>query len=117
MKQAQHKPGIHEAYLVKRRLRLAKASLVPEAELLAALDTTPGVAHAALDPKKRSLSVAYDASTQNLDGVLEVLQKQGVATATGWWSRLRTGWYRNTDANIRDNARQEPWSCHKNVPS
>jgi len=116
MKQAEHRLGIHEPYVMKRHLRLAETLSGSEAKLLVALDAAPGVAHAELDRKKRRLIVAYDASTQNLDGVVEVLQEQGVAMATDWWSRLRADWYRNTDANIHDNARREPWSCHKSPP-
>jgi hypothetical protein len=111
-----HKPGIHEKYLVKRRLKLAETVSTPEAALLAALDAAPGVAEVGLDREKRRLSLAYDASTQSLDGLIAVLQKQGVALATDWWSRFRAGWYRNLDANIHDNARHEPWSCHGNLP-
>jgi hypothetical protein len=115
MKQAEHKFGIHEEYVVRRRLKLAERLRGPSAELLAALDATPGVTGAELDRARRRLSIAYDASAQCLDGVVEVLQAHGVATAKDWWSRLRVGWYRETDANIHENVGREPWSCHKNV--
>ncbi len=114
MKDTEHKPGIHEQYVVKRRLKLATAPPGPGSELLAALEATPGVAEAELDGVRQRLLVAYDASTQNLDGVLEVLREHGISCATSWLSRFRVGWYRNTDANIHDNARHEPWSCHQN---
>jgi hypothetical protein len=36
--------------------------------------------------------------------------------AGGWWTRFRESWYRFTDENVRDNARREPWSCHRPPP-
>jgi len=116
MKQAEPKLGIREEYVVKRRLKLAEELRVPVGELLTALDVAPGVAQAELDRGRRRLLIAYDASTQCVDGVVGVLEEHGVAVATDWWSRLRVGWYRETDANIHENAGLEPWSCHKNVP-
>lgn len=116
MKQAKHRLGIHEQHVVKRHLKLEEPWPVPESDLLAVLAEAPGVASAELNREKRRLSVAYDASIQNLDGVVKVLRKQGVVTADGWWRRFRADRYRNMDANIQDNAHRDPWSCHKDIP-
>lgn len=116
MKRNEHLIGVHEQYVVKRRLKLAEIPPGREEELLSVLIAMPGMARAGVDQGGRRLVIDYDASIQSLEGVLEVLKEQGVVIATDWWSRFRANWYHNTDANVHDNSHREPWSCHKDPP-
>ncbi|MDX1803817.1 MAG: cation transporter [Alcanivorax sp.] len=67
-------------------------------------------------PKSGQLVVHYDASQVDLDQVEALLKTHQLQLRQGWWPRLRNGWYRFVDQNVRDNARHEPWCCHKLPP-
>lgn len=112
MSKRQLKPGVHEAWLVKRKLKLdsapTEALQVAEEKLL----EMRGVDRVLADAGRAQLRVDYDASVQNLDRIIAVLREAGCALGKGYWSRVRTNWYRSADAGIEANAKKDPWCCH-----
>ena len=113
MRNKGHKPGIHEKYLMKRQVKLDRASPDALKEIVLALENRPAVAAVSLNEKKLRIDIAYDASVESLDHILAVMEEHGGDIAHDWWSNLKAGWYRSTDENIKDNATHEPWSCHQ----
>lgn len=110
------KPVIHECCLVKRRLRLEAPDRRTMESIRVALEELPTVAWASVAKGGRRLDVAYDASTDSVDHVLEIVRERGGQLSQDWWTRFRVDSYRFTDKNVKDNLRQEPASCHS-VPT
>jgi hypothetical protein len=111
-----HRPGVREGFLVKRRLRLQPLDDPHARDAVAAVEALIGVDWTRWDPRKRVLTLAYDAANLQLDRILERLRERGGVLDEGWWSRFRLGWYRYSDQNVRDNAKLEPFCCDKVPP-
>lgn len=116
MSDMDHRPGVHEAYLVKRHLKLEALDATRAAAIAQEIDQLVGVDSVALDGATRRLDVAYDASHLRIEQLEEIVRKHGSDLDHGWWTHFKEGWYRFTDQNVRDNARHEPWSHHKVQP-
>ncbi|GAB3390642.1 heavy-metal-associated domain-containing protein [Azotobacter armeniacus] len=116
MSDMDHRPGVHEAYLVKRHLKLEALNAVRAAAIAQEIDQLLGVDSVALDKATGRLDVAYDASHMRIEQVEEIVRKHGSDLDHGWWTHFKEGWYRFTDQNLRDNAHHEPWSHHKVLP-
>lgn len=62
------------------------------------------------------LLLAYDPTHVDLDDIEAVVQRHGGEFAANWWNRVKAGYYRFVDQNVRDNAKHEPHCCHKLPP-
>jgi cation transport ATPase len=80
------------------------------------LDGLPCVDGVSLNRTKETLKIAYDASHHNIDEMIAIVEKHGAAIKDSWFSRTRLGWQRQTDGNIKDNARHEAHCCNKMPP-
>lgn len=113
----EHREGVNPAFLARHTLSLTGLNSADAGNLLADIDELPGVDRVRLKGREQTLKVAYDASRLNIDGVIAILEKYGASVKDSWWSRTRLGWQRQTDENIRDNARHEATCCSKGVQS
>lgn len=116
MSDMDHRPGVHEAYLVKRHLKLEDLDAAKAAAIAQEIDQLVGVDSVALDKDTRRLDVAYDASHLRIEQVEEIVRRHGTDLDHGWWTQFKEGWYRFTDQNVRDNIQHEPWSSTKLPP-
>jgi hypothetical protein len=117
MKTKDHRLGVSEINLVTRQLKLELGDEEAIRAAISDIDELYGLDSVVFEPKKRRLDLAYDASRLCLDCVEEILEKHAVTISQGWWTRFKEEHYRFVDQNIKDNAKQEPWSCHQTPPS
>lgn len=66
-----------------------------------------------LNEDKQTLKVAYEAAHHNIDELIVIVEKHGASIKDSWCSRTKLGWQRQTDENIKNNARHEPHCCNK----
>jgi hypothetical protein len=111
-----NRPGVHEACLVKRHLKLQHLDHGLARAITEEIALHSGVDTVELDSDSRRLDVTYDASQLQFPELTDILLRHGVEPERGWWARFRASWYRFTDQNIRDNARHEPHCCNKAPP-
>ncbi len=111
-----HKSGIHEAFLVKRCIRLTEFSSKQATILESQIGDITGIDHIKLDSSQYTMQIAYDASVTSIDAAIEQLEPQGIKPDTGWWTGFKLGWIRQIDRNVRDNAKHQPHCCNK-IPS
>lgn len=120
MNDTTHKPGIHAEHLMHRRLKLKEVSEAHLTALTEQISALPEVDACRILTRgdEAMLEVAYDASIKNhpLEDIDRVLAAEGAAVADDRWTRLKRGYYDFTDQNVFENARHEPWSCHKVPP-
>jgi hypothetical protein len=110
---SEHKPGVHEQYLVKRRLKLEGFTHDDAVALVRDIDQLRGIDRVSIDEKTKMLSVAYDASTASIGQIEEVLTRHDCDLSHTWWNRFKERWYEVKDQNIKDIASRDPWTCHK----
>lgn len=114
MKHKEHRPGVSEANLVTRHLGLPRpVDTAKLDEAIAEIDQLIGLDEITFDDKSGKLNFAYDASRLCIDCVEEILTKHNIQPKQDWWTHFKEGHYRFVDQNIKDNARREPWSCHR----
>lgn len=111
-----HKVGVSEANLVIRTLKLAGMSESNSAAIIAEINTTFGVDAVSYNKNDKMLHLAYDATNVNLDGIEDILRKQGADVSDSWWNHIKEDYYKFVDQNVKDNANHKPWSCHKAPP-
>lgn len=112
MSKHEHRPGVHDAFLVKRHLKLSRMPTGALEEIRDRLLQLRGMDEVRADPDGGRLHLAYDASVLHLDRVKAALEETGCYLHEGRWSRFRQNWYRAGDTNVATNARDKPWSCH-----
>lgn len=112
----EHKPGIHEAFLVKRKLKLAGLHPDQIAELEAKFGELIGVDRISFQANPMLMRVAYDASQTDMNSLLQLLAEDGVEPDAGWWTQFKLNWDRQIDDNIKANAKHQPHCCSKPPP-
>ncbi|MFG6159558.1 hypothetical protein FIU83_10750 [Halomonas sp. THAF5a] len=112
MTHKEHRLGVSEVNLVTRHLKLDSNDLDAVRAAVADIDELYGLDSVSYDDKKRKLNLAYDASRLCLDCVEDILEKYAIEICRDWWNRFKEEHYRFVDQNVKDNAKQEPWSCH-----
>lgn len=112
----EHRLGVEESSLVKRRLKVEAPNKSEMALAIKEIDAIYGMDEVSFDEVSNQLCVAYDASRICLDCVEEILEKNKVKVYQGWWNHFKEECYRFVDQNIKDNAKHEPFSCHKVPP-
>ncbi|WP_444679133.1 cation transporter [Halomonas sp. E19] len=111
-----HRVGVSEIHLVTRHLKLEPNDEAAIGAAVADIDALYGLDSVFYDAKKHRLDFAYDATRLCLDCIEEILEKHAVTISQGWWNRFKEEHYRFVDQNVKDNVRQEPWSCHQSPP-
>ena len=112
----QHKPGVHEQYLMVRHIRIDPASQKQQDEIVSGLESVIGVDDVAFNTSGDRLNISYDTSVENIDHVLHVLETHGCVVHHSWVSDFKLDWYKFVDENAHDNATRTPWSCHQPPP-
>lgn len=114
MRTTEYRPGVTEANLVTRHLKLSKPLDRENLNYaMAEIDRLTGLDSITFDDKSGKLHFSYDASRLCIDCVEDVLTTRGIQPKQDWWTRFKEGHYRFVDQNVRENARREPWSCHR----
>ena len=111
-----HRLGVDEVNLVKRRLRVIEPNEEAMAQAVEEIDAIYGMDEVVYDAEAHELYVAYDASRICLNCVEEILKAERVAIDQGWWNRFKEEYYKFIDQNVKENAKHEPFSCHKIPP-
>ncbi|MFT6491495.1 MAG: hypothetical protein ACJAWP_000376 [Porticoccus sp.] len=114
MKNKEHRLGVSEVNLVTRHLGLLRPTEAKEVNsAIAEIDQLYGLDEVTFDEKSVRLDFSYDASRLCIDCVEEILAKHGIQPKHDWWTHFKEEYYRFVDQNVKDNARHEPWSCHR----
>jgi hypothetical protein len=111
-----HRLGVTEANLVVRHLKLEDVDSASIKIAIQEIDRLYGLDSVSFDKKSNVINFAYDATRVSIEGIEEILDKYEIEISHGWWTHFKESYYRFTDENIKDNANDEPWSCHKNIP-
>jgi hypothetical protein len=117
MRTKEHRPGVKEVNIVTRHLGLSRpidAETLNQA--MVEIDRLIGLDSITFDDESDKLHFSYDASRLCIDCVEDVLTTYGIQPKQDWWTRFKEGHYRFVDQNVRENARREPWSCHRTPP-
>ena len=112
----QHRTGVNEVFLTKHKLKLTDLNQVNANEIQAELDAMVGIDGVWIDLGKSIIKIAYDASHHDIDEMIGVIHKHGAGGSDDWWTQWKLGWDRQTDQNIKDNAKHEPHRCNKLPP-
>ena len=112
MSNVDHRPGVKEINLVNRRLRLEGITEKNKAVIISEIDALLGIEHVSFDEPTETLSVAYDATHCDLTGIEALLQAHGADTSNGIWTKLKEGYYKFVDQNIKDNDEHDPHCCN-----
>ncbi|SFT35057.1 hypothetical protein [Halomonas saccharevitans] len=112
MSKREHRLGVSEATLVTRTLKLKPHESWRMEAAIAQVDNLFGMDKAFYDDELSQLRLAYDAQRLCIDDVEKVLERHGVDISSGRWNRIKEEYYRFVDQNVKDNAKQKPWSCH-----
>ncbi|GGB92488.1 hypothetical protein GCM10011352_18180 [Marinobacterium zhoushanense] len=113
MSDLDHRPGVKEANLVTRKLKLSGIDQPGISALVAELDQLFGMDSVNYASDSATLSFAYDATHCSVDVVESIVNKHGAQFAASWWNRTKRGYYRFVDQNMKDNAGYEPHCCNK----
>jgi len=116
MSDLDHRPGVREANLVVRHLRLTKVNGNNRDALMAEIDLLFGIDEAVFNDKDETIYLAYDATHINFEGIESVILKHGADIHDDWWTHTKESYYHFIDQNIKDNAEHQPWSCHRTPP-
>tara|TARA_R110000868_G_scaffold96209_3_gene264719 strand:+ start:2728 stop:3075 length:348 start_codon:yes stop_codon:yes gene_type:complete len=113
---SEHRLGINPGFLTKHTFGLSGLNESNAQAIAVELDKLPCVDGVWLNRNKESLKIAYDASHHNVDEMIAIIEKHGAKVKDSWWSRTKLGWQRQTDENIKDNAKHEAHCCNKMPP-
>lgn len=117
MSNSEHRLGVSEVNLVVRHIKLETIDQLKIKDAIAEIDQIYGIDGVSFDEKSHVLNLAYDASRTCIDHIEEILAKYEVVVSHDWWTRLKEGYFRFVDQNVKDNAKHTPVSCHKSPPS
>ncbi|MDF1644977.1 MAG: hypothetical protein P1U80_12430 [Pseudomonadales bacterium] len=112
----EHRLGINPGFMAKHTLTLSGLNQSNKQSIVSEIDQLPCVDDVSLNEDKQTLRVAYDASHHNIDEMIAIVEKHGGVIKDSWWSRTKLGWQRQTDDNIKENAKHEAACCSKMPP-
>jgi hypothetical protein len=101
---------------MRRKLLLPTLAHGKKESLKEILEEMVGVCDFSIDADNKSLVILYDASKTNYETVTASLSDSGFVPLDSWWSRIKGGWYKFTDDNVRDNAKAPPPACCNKPP-
>lgn len=109
----EHREGIDPGFLINHKLALTGLTAGKAQGIYAELNDLPGVNAVSVDESGQSVKISYDASHQDIDRIIEVIEQQGAEVRSDWWNRIKLSWQRQTDRNIKDNFSHEAQCCSK----
>jgi hypothetical protein len=112
----EYRLGVDGENLVKRRLKLAGVNDYMLASAIDEIDQIYGVNEIYFNEESHYLFLAYDACRTSLQCIENVLAKYKIPLDKGLFSRFKEEYYQFVDENIKENAKREPFSCHKVSP-
>lgn len=101
---------------VTRKILLAPAAAEKLKDAAQQLMAVEPIIDARVDQRGR-LRISYDASCVGIRDIEALLDKAGIARASGAWWWLKSVWYRFLDENAKSNARSEGGACCNRPPS
>jgi hypothetical protein len=113
MSDCEHRPGVKEATLVVRNLRLTGVDNQNLETLQTDIVKLFGIDDVTYNEKSEVIYLTYDVSHINLENIEEVIRKHGADTHNDWWTYIKVNYYQFVDQNIKDNAKHQPHCCHK----
>jgi hypothetical protein len=113
MTNKKHRLGVAEVNLVVRHLKLELTHADVIAQTIDEINQVYGLDNVFFDEKAHVLNLAYDATRTNIDCIEALLSNHDIQVSHDWWTHFKEGYYRFVDENIKENARHEPWNCHK----
>ena len=111
-----HRAGVNDGFLTEHKLKLLGLNLDNAVAIHSDIDALFGVDKVRLDINKATIDLVYDASRQNIDDLLGIVNQHDVVVSKDWWNQFKLKWDRQTDQNIKNNAKYVPHSCNK-MPS
>jgi copper chaperone CopZ len=103
---------------VKRRIHIPNLTRTEEGVALEdTLADVDGVLQVSADPVKRRVLVDYLSTKTDYQSLEQAAAKAGFPPATGFWARLRSGWYQNEDLTDRVNAALPTAACCSKPPT
>lgn len=112
MNNFEHRPGVKEINLVNRHLKLEGVTAENKTAIISEIDTLIGIENVSFDERTATLNMAYDATHCDLDGIESLLQAHGADTSDGLWTKIKEGYYKFVDQNIKDNDEHDPHCCN-----
>jgi hypothetical protein len=112
----EHKASVDERYLLTRHIKLAPVTTDNAQAAEAELNALLGIDKASINPEKNHLDIAYDASFKSLDDVDACLRAHNIQFSNAFWNKVKIGWYKNTDENVKANVKHVPHCCNKMPP-
>ena len=110
--QQEHRLGVSKNTLVTRNLKIKPSKSKRIEEALSDIDRLYGMDKVVYNEKNRNISLAYDALRLCIDDVEKILKLHDIQVSADRWNRFKKEYYRFVDQNVKDNAKQESWSCH-----
>lgn len=112
MNDLEHRPGVKEINLVNRHLKLQGVTEENKEAIITKIDTLIGIESVSFDELTATLNMAYDATHCDLKGIETLLQAHGADTSDGLFTKIKEGYYKFVDQNIKDNDEHEPHCCN-----
>lgn len=113
MSNVNHKTGVTGVNQVTRKLKLSGVDEGKTEALVIETRQLPGMDTVEYLPASVTLICVYDAAQCGVDAVEKVLNGYGAQFASSIWNRLKIGYFRFIDQNIKDNAAHQPHCCNK----
>lgn len=110
---SRHRSGINPGFITKHTLSLCGLNKHNATLIVRELDELPCMDVVKFNEAKQKLKIAYEASHHNIDEMIAIVEKYGASVKDSWWSRTKLGWQRQTDQNIKDNAKHKAHCCNK----
>ncbi len=112
MSQEKHRLGVSKNNLVTRRIKMTQPDEQTLHTAMAEIDEMFGLDKIAFDQRKQVLSISYDAGKLGIEDFEKILDRYDLKRLNSWWQNYKISYYKFVDGNVKDNAKQEPWSCH-----
>jgi hypothetical protein len=107
-----------DAWEAKRKIHLSRpASPEDGAALERTLGAVDGVLRVSASSSKGWVEVDYLQTKTDYQTLERVVAEAGFPAQTGWWPRLKSGWYQNLDATSRANAAIPASACCNKPPT
>ncbi|WP_076411619.1 hypothetical protein [Shewanella sp. UCD-KL12] len=103
-----YRAGVKEENLVVRYLKLEGVTQDNKATIIARIDHVIGIESVSYDEASATLKMAYDATHCDLELFQQLIQEQGADLSHGMWTRVKEGYYKFVDQNVKDNAEHDP---------
>lgn len=112
----EHRLDMNLGFLTTHTLNLSELNKTNAKAIVTEIDQLLCVDSVQMNDAKQALRIAYDASHHNIDEMIAIVERRGAVVKNSWWNRTKLGWQRQTDENIKDNAKHEAACCSKMPP-